>query len=48
MNDLYTMLGDIFNPANNPYFTSAPRPRPRTNDDNIEDAEIIEEIPNTK
>lgn len=44
MNDLYTMLGDIFNPANNPYFTSAPR----TKHDNIEDAEIIEIITNTK
>lgn len=44
MDNLYTMLGDIFNPANNPYFSSAPR----TNDDNIEDAEIIEIITNTK
>ncbi len=38
MNELYDILGSIFNPANNPYFV------PSRNDDNIEDAEIIEEI----
>lgn len=38
MNELYDILGSIFNPANNPYFESS------RYDDNIEDAEIIEEI----
>lgn len=38
MNELYDTIGSIFNPANNPFFV------PSRNDDNIEDAEIIEEI----
>lgn len=38
MNELYDTIGSIFNPANNPYFV------PSKHDDNVEDAEIIEEI----
>lgn len=38
MNELYDIIGDIFRPANNPYFV------PNRNDDNVEDAVIIEEI----
>jgi hypothetical protein len=37
--DLYTSIGDIFNPMNNPFFTP--------HYDNIEDAVIIEEIKTT-
>ena len=36
--DFFAGLNEIFNPANNPMFA------PSRNDDNIEDAEIIEEI----
>lgn len=36
--DIYEVLGDIFNPNSNPFFVAS------RNDDNIEDAEIIEEI----
>lgn len=38
MNELYDILGSIFNPVNNPYF------EPSRHDDNVEDAVIIEEI----
>ena len=41
--DFYTQLGAIFNPNNNPFFTPS-----KVEDDNIEDAVIIEEIPNEK
>lgn len=43
MMDFYTQIGEIFNPTNNPFFGV-----PKVEDDNIEDAEIIEEIPNEK
>lgn len=36
--DFFAALNDVFNPANNPMFATS------RNDDNIEDAEIIEEI----
>lgn len=39
MDNLYATIGDIFNPMNNPFFTP--------HYDNIEDAEVIEEIKNT-
>lgn len=35
---MYDILYDIFSPAANPFFS------PQTNDDNVEDAEIIEEV----
>lgn len=35
---MFDTLNDLFNPANNPFFT------PYVNDDNVEDAEIIEEV----
>ena len=35
---MFDTLNDIFNPANNPFFI------PNVNDDNVEDAEIIEEV----
>lgn len=39
--DFYTQIGVIFNPNNNPFFGAK-----KHEDDNIEDAVIIEEIPN--
>lgn len=36
--DFFAELNEIFNPANNPMFATS------RNDDNIEDAEIVEEI----
>ena len=38
MNELYDIIGSIFDPTLNPFFV------PTKHDDNIEDAEIIEEI----
>lgn len=43
MMDFYAQIGKIFNPTNNPFFGAI-----KVEDDNIEDAEIIEEIPNEK
>lgn len=37
MNELYDIIGDVFNPMYNPF-------APKRNNDNVEDAEIIEEI----
>jgi hypothetical protein len=37
MNELYDIIGDIFNPLTNPF-------APKRNNDNVEEAEIIEEV----
>lgn len=37
MNELYDIIGDVFNPMYNSF-------APKRNNDNVEDAEIIEEI----
>lgn len=39
MNELYDIIGDVFNPTYNPF-------APKHNNDDVEDAEIIEEIKN--
>lgn len=41
-NDIFGLMGDIFNPASNPFFT------PTKDYDDIEEAIIIEEIKNNK